>query len=141
MRRITAITAEHVHRQLHGRTKGHAVVQPAEVRAADDGGEDGIVTVGDVTEQTDNAGDVMAVEDGLRGGLGPHGGRSGAGAASGGEPADGRTGGEDGSPPSGACACGAGGGDGAGERQGGECQRCGQGGGGGLGGSGRAVTL
>ena len=104
MRRIAAITAEHVHRQLHGRTKGHAVVQPAKVRAADDGGEDGIVTVGDVTEQTDNADDVMAVEDGLRGGLGPHGGRNGAGAASGGEPADGRAWGEDGSPPSGACA-------------------------------------
>ena len=71
------------------------------------------MTVGDVTEQTDNADDAMAVEDGLRDGLGPHGGRNGAGAASGGEPADGRTWGEDGSPPSGACACGAGGGDGS----------------------------
>ena len=83
-------------------------MQPAKVRAADDGGEDGIVTVGDVTEQTDNADDVMAVEDGLRGGLEPHGGRNGTGAASGGGPADGRAWAEEGSLPLGAGACCAG---------------------------------
>ena len=64
MRRIAAITAEYVHRQLHGRTKGHRVVRvrPAVVRAADDGGDDGVVTAGDVAGQTQNADDAMAAQ-------------------------------------------------------------------------------
>ena len=111
MRRIAAITAEHVHRQLHGRTKGHAVVRPAVVRAADDGGDDGVVTAGDLAEQTENADDAMAVEDGLGGGLGAarEGMRRGeddamtveergGGAAAAGAGVVGQSGGEDGSP-------------------------------------------
>ena len=67
MRRIAAMTAEHVHRQLHGRIKGHAVVRPAAERAADEGR--GSAVADDVTEQTSSAGDVMAVDDGRCDGL------------------------------------------------------------------------
>jgi hypothetical protein len=111
MRRIAAVTAEHVHRQLHGRTKGHAVVRPTVVRAADDGGDDGVVTAGDLAEQTENADDAMAMEDGLGGGLGAAGGgmrrgednaktvaERGGGAAAAGAGVVGQSGGEDGSP-------------------------------------------
>ena len=49
MRRIAAVTAEHVHRQLHGRVKGHAVVRPAAERAADES-RGGTVT-DDVTDR------------------------------------------------------------------------------------------
>ena len=106
MRRLAVATATHVHRQLHGRARGHVALAPAAQRAADPGPHD--MVEDDVTEQTDNADDVMAVEDGLRGGLEPHDGRSSAGAASGGGSADGRTWAEEGSLPLGAGACCAG---------------------------------
>ena len=67
MRRIAAVTAEHVHRALHGRVKGHAALRPAEDRAVDGGAGD--TAPDDVTEQTQCADDAMAVEDGQRSGL------------------------------------------------------------------------
>ena len=99
-----------------GRTKGHAVVRPAVVRAADDGGDDGVVTAGDLAEQTENADDAMAVEDGLGGGLGAASGGvrrgAGGGAGDGGGVADGAAHGGDGGVGGG----GAGGGGGRGGR-------------------------
>ena len=135
MRRIAAVTAEHVHCQLHGRAKGHAVVRPAAERAA--GEDQGGTVTDDVTEQTQNASDVMAMEDGqtgdlLRGREGDEGG--GGGVADGGEGGRGRE-------PSGCGDCAGG----SRQRQA-QCHRCGpaEGGGsgsGGLGESGRAIAL
>ena len=118
-------------------------MQPAVVRAADDGGDDGEVTAGDVAEQTENADDAMAVEDGLSGagwGLGAT--RGGVQRGGDGDDVDGggATGGaarrgERGVP--GACEGCAG----AGGPAGGVCGHCGPGARGGLGPGGWAVTL
>ena len=98
MRRIAAMTTEHVHRQLHGRIKGHAVVRPAAERAAGEGRRGTVAD--DVTEQTSNAGDIMAVDDGQcdgllrRCGLVGRNGGGGGGGGGGGAAGDGAGGGE-----------------------------------------------
>jgi hypothetical protein len=61
MRRLAVVTATHVHRQLHGRPRGHLALAPAAQRAADPGPHD--MVEDDVTEQTVCADDAMTEEE------------------------------------------------------------------------------
>jgi hypothetical protein len=80
MRRLAVATAVHVHRQLHGRVKGHEAMGPARERTAD---ADCVgVVPDDMAEQTACANDEMVEEE--RGGP-PRPQRGGAGDAAGAE--------------------------------------------------------
>ena len=76
MRRLAVATAVHVHRQLHGRVRGHEAMSPATGRTADADHAD--VVPDDVAEQTVCANDEMVDEER---GRPPHGGAGGAAGA------------------------------------------------------------
>ena len=73
LRRLAVATAVHVHRQLHGRVRGHEAMSPAAGRTEDAGHID--VVPDDMAEQTACANDEMVDEER---GRPPHGGAGGA---------------------------------------------------------------